>query len=489
MNELVQYGIQSCSYLIPRNARITTQEFAALIRRSLDNARAEAIAKALESVWAIIESRWDGVRLEVQNEKNSEEIAKRNQQLQVVVGTTSEIPKESPIESILVDGVARPTQNSEGQRIASDLPGIEAFWRWYGASSCVDAHGRPLVMYHGTDAQFDEFDAARQGQTTDAGWFGNGFYFAADRSLAEQFASEQGRVVKAYVRMDRAYDWRAHEGRGLFQNDQTASLEKQRALRAQGFDGVVVYEEFVHLRDGEHLNTRQWELLLQTSELVGMLGKDKIETSLKQRQFTAKEFIDAYGADVFREMPKVRVLREVVAYAPNAIRVIEQSGPGTRLDGRELFGWVVGEAKDRSLLEGLGIEVASEEPSADGAGLTHFTVKASGQALDALDPYWGTFIWSLHELPEKVQKHERMIGELSCKGLNRDEISAFSAYLRFQKDSLSSQQRSATLSAETQAWIAKLDLQLERNRLALGQLDARPPAPVPAAEACPAPSL
>ena len=67
-------------------------------------------------------------------------------------GGTPDMPS-----SIVVDGVARPTRNSEGKPIATTQAALAAFWRWFGDSRVVDADGRPRVVYHGTTANFDAF--------------------------------------------------------------------------------------------------------------------------------------------------------------------------------------------------------------------------------------------------------------------------------------------------------------------------------------------
>jgi hypothetical protein len=61
-------------------------------------------------------------------------------------------------ETLDIDGVARPTRNSTGQPIHPTEEGVRNFWLWFGDSKVVDAEGRPLVVYHGTDAaDFGEF--------------------------------------------------------------------------------------------------------------------------------------------------------------------------------------------------------------------------------------------------------------------------------------------------------------------------------------------
>lgn len=60
-------------------------------------------------------------------------------------------------DTIEVDGIQRPRTNSNGQPIHPTEDGIRNFWRWFGDSKVVDAEGRPLVVYHGTSGNFNEF--------------------------------------------------------------------------------------------------------------------------------------------------------------------------------------------------------------------------------------------------------------------------------------------------------------------------------------------
>lgn len=57
---------------------------------------------------------------------------------------------EQPIgETIVVDGVERPTKNSNGDLIGNTVESLTNFWKWFGDSKVVDEDGRPLVVYHG----------------------------------------------------------------------------------------------------------------------------------------------------------------------------------------------------------------------------------------------------------------------------------------------------------------------------------------------------
>lgn len=65
--------------------------------------------------------------------------------------------KRVTTDTIEVDGEDRPTRTSKGTLIYPTEEGVKNFWRWFGNSVFVDEDGRPLVMYHGTAADIEEF--------------------------------------------------------------------------------------------------------------------------------------------------------------------------------------------------------------------------------------------------------------------------------------------------------------------------------------------
>jgi hypothetical protein len=111
-------------------------------------------------------------------------------------------PRGAEIE---VDGVMRPALNSKGQPIHPTEEGLRNFWRWFGDSRAVDSEGRPLVVYHGTGADFDRFDLALVGRTFGAA--GElGFFFSSNPETASKYAINAGHggggnVMPVYVRI------------------------------------------------------------------------------------------------------------------------------------------------------------------------------------------------------------------------------------------------------------------------------------------------
>jgi hypothetical protein len=61
-------------------------------------------------------------------------------------------------QTININGVDKPTTNSNGDFIHSTKEGIINFWNWFGESKVVNNFGQPIVMYHGTQNDFDVFN-------------------------------------------------------------------------------------------------------------------------------------------------------------------------------------------------------------------------------------------------------------------------------------------------------------------------------------------
>ncbi len=108
------------------------------------------------------------------------------------------------------------------------LPHTEAFKSWFGDSKVVGGDGKPLVVYHGTHADFDEFDASRA-RKTDV----RGVFFGTNSNLAEAHGAT--RLVAAYVKIAKPAKFSDLERLGK-SGVKTKDLHKK--LQAEGFDGI-----------------------------------------------------------------------------------------------------------------------------------------------------------------------------------------------------------------------------------------------------------
>jgi hypothetical protein len=109
----------------------------------------------------------------------------------------------------------------------------EEFKEWFGDSKVVDSDGKPLVVYHGTNVEFNEFRPSKNGQ------LGAGIYLSPWESDADNYGN---RKIKAYVKMENPY---LIEGR---RNAPLYTKGLQEVLLNQGYDGIILtepnYDEF-----------------------------------------------------------------------------------------------------------------------------------------------------------------------------------------------------------------------------------------------------
>lgn len=130
-------------------------------------------------------------------------------------------------QTIEVDGVLRARCNSLGCPIQETDAGLIAFWRWFGDSKSVDDQDRPLVLYHGTYAVFEDFRVGDGNRML-------GVFFTDDRDSAADWAQRKGGggkpiIMKAYVKIDSPAD-------------ECDVLDAERALakRPEGFDSAAL---------------------------------------------------------------------------------------------------------------------------------------------------------------------------------------------------------------------------------------------------------
>ena len=137
--------------------------------------------------------------------------------------------------TIEIDGKQRPTTNSNGQPIAATEEGVRNFWAWFGDSKVVDAEGKPLVVYHGTRAQFEVFDFGRIGQQGRAE--GAGFYFTTNK----QIASGYGTPMEVYLAVDKPLPY---DAKG-FSPSVLQKIVKKVAENEASADGTDIADGFL----------------------------------------------------------------------------------------------------------------------------------------------------------------------------------------------------------------------------------------------------
>ena len=135
-----------------------------------------------------------------------------------VAEENARLDAENPIyngETININGQEKTVYNSNGDRIAQSAEALRNFYKWFGDSKAVDEKGRPLVVYHGTNAEFDTFDKNKA--------FDGAFYFSSNK----EFAKGYGNIMPTYLSI---------------KNPTTtipASRIQKEEFSKQGYDGVA----------------------------------------------------------------------------------------------------------------------------------------------------------------------------------------------------------------------------------------------------------
>jgi hypothetical protein len=106
----------------------------------------------------------------------------------------------------------------------------EPFKRWFGDSKVVDAEGKPLVVYHGTDSALVEFGTAGTGRNGIE--FGPGIYVTDNSVYAEKFGSS---IMPLYVKAENIAEAE------IIPHNLLGAQAKEWAL-ANGYDAIRSYK-------------------------------------------------------------------------------------------------------------------------------------------------------------------------------------------------------------------------------------------------------
>ena len=112
----------------------------------------------------------------------------------VDVGVPGKSPNMTRIRETLA---ARPAPRAVEAPAAATL--TDEFKSWFDGSIVVDADGKPMIVFHGVahSKGFEAFDTGKAGSASlDSGWYGEGFYFSDNPSVASVYAGGGIRLDK-----------------------------------------------------------------------------------------------------------------------------------------------------------------------------------------------------------------------------------------------------------------------------------------------------
>ncbi len=105
------------------------------------------------------------------------------------------------------------------------------FKKWFGDSKVVDESGEPLVVYHGTNAQFDTFSYDKIGTNGTAE--GVGFYFTDDADTAAGYKKQNGEVKECYLSIQKPL---RHNSHYLSFEDVKNIIQKAAELQSEEYE-------------------------------------------------------------------------------------------------------------------------------------------------------------------------------------------------------------------------------------------------------------
>lgn len=346
-------------------------------------------------------------------------------------------------ETVNIDGVERPTTNSNGKPIAQTEEGLRNFWKWFKDSAVVDSDGKPLVVYHGTNAN-DSGDAFSSFDTyaSNYGLMGMGGYFTADSDVANSYTKKgKGNSPSVYpvylsiknpLDMDQAADvglWtRQFENIDDFHDEGNTNESWYRAAEdSLANDNIPKYEGAEIMQDG---------LRAMGFDGITHIGGGRVKTDgVKHRVYVAfepEQIKSAISNEQFdASNPDIR-------YSPQRTRPADQENKGERF------------STPRSAITGQNINQAWANP--DNLGKWDNVVrtiqdklidtkrivaeirKAGIAVKDAFDPYLQEILYHgraasrVHEFAESELKP--LLVEMSLRGIQTPEArQAFEDYL------------------------------------------------------------
>lgn len=186
----------------------------------------------------------------------------------------------------------------------------KAFSAWFGESKVVDADGNPQVMYHGTTANFQEFNTDHGKESKNPGWAGAlGSWFASVSDSASGFTEDGAgdfkpgsSVMPVYLAIKNP---KVYTNYYKFKDDMTYDdagvVAWKNKLMKEGYDGVLIKDstsDFLGKRD-------DWVAFspTQIKSAVGNQGSfdpndPNITKSTQTKASTATEWLQQTGDSI-----------------------------------------------------------------------------------------------------------------------------------------------------------------------------------------------
>lgn len=100
------------------------------------------------------------------------------------------------------------------------------FWKWFGNSKTLDSSNKPIIFYHGTNRDFDEFRSDRllffTNNTTYATMYTGGsevkgaHYISKDEKDLEERTKAGRSIIPVYLKIENPFDTRNNKEKNIF---------------------------------------------------------------------------------------------------------------------------------------------------------------------------------------------------------------------------------------------------------------------------------
>lgn len=139
----------------------------------------------------------------------------------------------------LPDAVTMPSRDGLFAKVGSEAY-RENLRAWMGDSKVVDENGSPLVVYHGTRADFNAFDTANRADKY--GRETTGSYFTANKEYANEYAGHEGSaLVPSYLSIKNPLVIDDPSG-SRYGEMTTITPQRRLELESQGYDGIIYHD-------------------------------------------------------------------------------------------------------------------------------------------------------------------------------------------------------------------------------------------------------
>lgn len=186
--------------------------------------------------------------------------------------------------SIEINGQQKHTHTNKGTPIHPTEEGVKNFWKWFEGSKVIDEDGKPLIVYHGTTADFSEFKKDNLNIESD---LGGGFYFTNNHlDVGSNYA-----------------------GRGP---DLTARIEKTAEQIQQNSDKKIDWDDAIKQAEKKFMKHGGMSIpsFLQIKNPVIIGGGRKKETFLNFEEIYDEE-AEEYGEPSGKIMEFINAFREI----------------------------------------------------------------------------------------------------------------------------------------------------------------------------------